>query len=295
MMRYDLLSDDQTEQFLRRGFVTIEGCFRREVADEWVERAWHRIGYLPEDPSSWLEKRVHLPDDSAVDAREFAPRAWQAAVELAGGSDRLQLPWRWSDGLIANLGVGGDQPWQPPSAAVGGWHKDGDFFRHFLDSPEQGLLSFVLWTDMLSTGGGTFVAADSVPVIARFLLDHPEGVLLDDFPFTELISQCSDFVEMTGKAGDVVLLHPFVLHATSQNVLQVARFISNPPLALREPLNFDRPDPSDYSLVELAVLRGLGVERLDYRPGAARELVVPERVLAQQAAAQQAAAHSDRG
>jgi hypothetical protein len=295
MMRYDFLSDDQAEQFLRRGFVTIEGCFRREVADEWVERAWRRIGYRPEDPSSWLEKRVHLPDDSAVDARHFAPRAWQAAVELAGGQDRLELPWRWSDGLIANLGVGADQPWQPPSAAVGGWHKDGDFFRHFLDSPEQGLLSFVLWTDMLSTGGGTFVAADSVPVVARFLRDHPEGVLLDDFPFPELISQCSDFVEMTGKPGDVVLLHPFVLHATSQNVLQVARFISNPPLALREPLNFDRPDPSDYSLVELAVLRGLGVERLDYRPGAPREFVVPQRVLAHQAAAQQAAMRSDRG
>ncbi|HEX8095658.1 phytanoyl-CoA dioxygenase family protein [Jatrophihabitans sp.] len=300
-MRYHYLSDDQAEQFLRRGFVTIEGCFDRDVADEWVERAWRRMGYQSEDPSSWLEKRVHLPDSSGVDARYFAPRAWQAAVELAGGEDRLQLPWRWSDGLIANLGVGGDQPWQPPSAAVGGWHKDGDFFRHFLDSPEQGLLSFVLWTDMLSTGGGTFVAADSVPVVARFLLDHPRGVLLDDFPFTELISQCSDFVELTGKAGDVVLLHPYVLHATSQNVLQVARFISNPPLELKAPLSFDRSDPCDYSLVELAVLRGLGAERLPYRPSGPRESVVPQRVLAQRASTvqpasdQRAAAHSDRG
>jgi hypothetical protein len=249
------------------------------MAGTWVEQAWRRIGYQAEDPSTWLEKRVHLPDGVAVDALDFAPRAWQAAVELAGGQDRLRLPWRWSDGLIANLGVGGNRPWRPPSAAVGGWHKDGDFFRHFLDSPEQGLLSLVLWTDMLSTGGGTFVAADSVPVVARFLADHPEGVLPDDFPYPELISQCQDFVELIGKAGDVVLLHPYVLHATSQNVLQVARFISNPPLALRAPLNFDRPDPSAYSLVELAVLRGLGTERLHYRPTAPREAVVPQRVL----------------
>jgi hypothetical protein len=41
-----------------------------------------------------------------------------------------------------------------------------DFFRHFLDSPEQALLTLVLWTDMLPKGGGTFVAADSVPVVA---------------------------------------------------------------------------------------------------------------------------------
>jgi hypothetical protein len=299
-MRYRYLSDEQVEQFLRRGFVTIGGCFSREVADSWVDQAWRRIGYRADDPSTWLEKRVHLPDGSAVDALEFAPRAWHAAVELVGGADRLHLPWRWTDGLIANLGVGGDRPWQPPSAAVGGWHKDGDFFRHFLDSPEQGLLTFVLWTDMLSTGGGTFVAADSVPVVARFLRDHPEGVLPDDFPYAELISQCSDFVEMTGRAGDVVLLHPFLLHATSQNVLRVARFISNPPLALKAPLNFDRPDPSDHSLVELAVLRGLGTERLPYRPAAPREAVVPQRILDrrasdQRASDQRASAHSDRG
>jgi hypothetical protein len=294
-MRYRYLSEEQAEQFLRRGFVTISGCFSREVAAEWVDQAWRRTGYRRDDPSSWLEKRVHLPDRFRLDARDVAPRAWNAAVELAGGEDRLQLPWQWSDGLIANLGVGSDRPWQPPSAAVEGWHKDGDFFRHFLDSPEQGLLSLVLWTDMLSKGGGTFVAADSVPVVARFLRDHPEGVLNDEFPYSQLISECADFVELTGQVGDVVLLHPYMLHATSQNVLQVPRFISNPPLAMRAPLNFDRPDPSDYSLVELAVLRGLGIERLDFRPTAPRQSVVPQRVLAQQTRDQQVMAQSERG
>ena len=117
---------------------------------------------------------------------------------------------------------------------------------------------------MLHKGGGTFVAADSVPVVARFLAEHPEGVLPDDFDYAELIGQCHDFVEMTGEAGDVVLLHPYTLHATSQNVLGVSRIITNPPLALREPMNFNRPDPDDFSLVEQAVLRGLGVGRLDF-------------------------------
>lgn len=288
---YRQLTGEQAEHFLARGFVTVRGAFDPAAGQRWLDDAWIRFGYDRDDPGTWAEKRIHLPARLHVDARTFAPAAWRAAVELAGGEERVLLPWRWSDGFIANLGVGGDRPWQSPSPAAGGWHVDGDFFRHFLDSPEQALLTLVLWTDMLPRGGGTFVAADSVPVVARFLAEHPEGVLLDDFDYATLIAQCHDFVEMTGEAGDVVLLHPFTLHATSQNVLGVPRIITNPPLALREPMNFHRPDAAGYSLVEQAVLHGLGVDRLDFAAAAPREQVVPERVRRQRA---QAAAEDAR-
>lgn len=283
---YGQLTDEQAEHFLERGFVTVHGAFDAADAQPWIDDAWIRFGYDRDDPGSWVEKRIHLSSRSHVDARVFAPAAWRSAADLAGGEERLVLPWRWGDSFIANLGVGHDRPWQPPSPAVGGWHKDGDFFRHFLDSPEQALLTFVLWTDMLPKGGGTFVAADSVPVVARFLAEHPEGVLPGDFDYAELIGQCRDFVEMTGEAGDVVLLHPFTLHATSQNVLGVPRMITNPALALREPMTFNRPNPDDLSLVERAVLRALGVDRLDFVPAGPRESVVPERVRRQQARAE---------
>jgi hypothetical protein len=280
-----LLTGEQARHFLERGFVTIQGAFDPAGTQRWLDDAWARLGYDRNDPGTWADKRVHLARRSHVDARTFAPAAWHVAVELAGGEQRVRLPWRWGDSFIANLGVGDDRPWQPPSPAVGGWHKDGDFFRHFLDSPEQALLSLVLWTDMLPRGGGTFVAADSVPVVARFLAEHPEGVLPGDFDYAALIGQCRDFAELTGQAGDVVLLHPYTLHATSQNVLGVARVITNPPLALRAPMNFNRPGAGDFSLVERAVLRGLGVSRLDFAPAAPREAVVPERVRRQRARA----------
>lgn len=277
------LTDEQAEHFLERGFVTVRHAFDPASARQWLDEAWVRFGYDRNDPGSWVEKRIHLSSRSRVDARTFAPAAWRCAMDLTGGEDRVLLPWQWGDSFIANLGVGDDRPWQPPSPAVGGWHKDGDFFLHFLDSPEQALLTFVLWTDMLPRGGGTFVAADSVPVVARFLAGHPQGVLPDDFDYAELIGQCHDFVEMTGEAGDVVLLHPFTLHATSQNVLGVSRLITNPAMALREPMNFNRPDADDFSLVEQAVLRGLGVSRLDFVPAAPRQGLVPERVRRQRA------------
>ena len=280
-MGAEQLTDEEVNHFVENGYVVVKDCFDQASAQSWIERAWVRFGYDRNQPAQWTEKRIHLSKLASVDARKFAPKAWAAAVQLLGGEDRLRLPWEWNDGFIANLGVGDDRPWQPPSAEVNGWHKDGDFFRHFLDSPEQGLLTIVLWTNMYHQGGGTFIAADSVPVIARYLAEHPEGVLPTDFDFPSLTRQCSNFIELTGDAGDVVLLHPYMLHATSQNVIKHGRLITNPPITLREPMRFDR-DPGEFSPVERAVLHGLEVDRLDFQRTGERELVVPERVLAQQ-------------
>jgi hypothetical protein len=206
---------------------------------------------------------------------------WGAACQLLGGEDRIEQPYTWGNGFIANLGLGADRPWEPASASSPGWHKDGDFFRHFLDSPEQGLLTIVLWSDIEERGGGTFIAPDSVARVARLLEQEREGVLPDDFPYDDLIAQCSTFVETTGCLGDVVLMHPFMLHAVSQNHRGTARFITNPPIAVKEPMRFDR-EPAEHSPVERAVLRALRVERLGYRPAAPREDVVPERVRRQE-------------
>ena len=135
----------------------------------------------------------------------------------------------------------------------------------------------MIWSDIEPHSGGTFAAADSVGPIARHLANHPEGLLPGEAGFGELIHQCSDFIELTGRTGDVVLLHPYILHSASNNPSGRPRFITNPNISLAEPMNFNRDDPADHSLVELAVLRALDVERLDFRPTAPRERVIPER------------------
>ncbi len=276
-----ILSDEQIEQFLTRGHVVLRECFPREVAQEWVARGFTRLGYDLENPATWAEKRIHMPTVQFANVQEFAPQVFQAMGELVGGIERIEAP-RWGDGFICNLGIGADRAWDAPSPQVKGWHKDGDFFRHFLNSPEQGLLVIVLWTDIEPQGGGTFVACDSIPFVARFLAARPEGVLPNGFDFQELVSECHDFIEVTGRAGDVVLIHPFVLHSASQNHRSTARLITNPPIHLREPMNFNRENAADFSLVERAILRGLGVERLDFVPQSSRERIVPERVRRQQ-------------
>jgi hypothetical protein len=143
------------------------------------------------------------------------------------------------------------------------------------------LLTVVIWSDILPESGGTFIAPDSVPLITRYLAEHPEGL----HPYktgAHLINECREFMEVTGKAGDVVFVHPFMLHASSQNPSRRPRFMTNPTVILNEPMNFNRDNPDDFSLVERSVCNALGVERYDFQPTAPREAIVPERVRRQQ-------------
>jgi len=276
-----ILTETDVACFLENGYVKIPGCFDRGLADEWRAFAFERLGYDPGDPSTWEEARVHMPRMNTVDVAEFSPKSWAGMCDLMGGAERIKQPVQWADGFICNFNIRADEPWRPPSADVPGWHKDGDWFKHFLDSPEQGLLTIVIWSDILPQSGGTFVAPDSIGHIAKYLVDYPEGVYNREAQFGKQIEKCRRFEEVTGEVGDVVLIHPYMLHAASANPSGRARFITNPAVSLNDPMCFNRPD-GDYSLVEQAILNALGVDSLDWQITAERERVVPERVARQQ-------------
>jgi hypothetical protein len=275
-----VLSESEIEHFIQRGWVKLSGCFSREQALEQTRRACERLYCSLDDPATWPEGRLRAPETGRVNFENIAPRAWQAACELIGGADRA-LSCTWGDGFIINFGR---EPfaWQPPSPTIYPewqiWHKDGDFFRHFLDSPEQGLLVIAIYSDIAPAGGGTYLACDSVGHVARFLAEHPEGVLPMGTPADEIIGKCRDFIEATGEIGDVYLMHPFMLHTRSVNVSQRARFIINPPVKLREPMCFSRPRDEDHSPCERAVLRALGAARYEFVPTHPREAIVPKRL-----------------
>jgi hypothetical protein len=288
MSKYKVLNDEQVQSFLDKGYLVVHDCLDLAVANRWVAEAYDRLGYQPDDPGTWAKEIVWMDHQNHMLVRELAPRAWDAIADVVGGEDRLEtkiwgMPqtghftsintFEWSDAFIANFHRGADKPWQPPSPKVTGWHSDGSHFRHFLDSRDEALLTIVLWSDMLHQGGGTFIAPDSVRVLARYLYEHPEGVRPEDFDFQELISRCTQFEEVTGKAGDFIILHPFMMHASSQNVIFKPRFMSNPPVVLKEPMDFNRANPEDFSLLERATLHYLGLERLDFQPAGPRDHV----------------------
>lgn len=101
--------------------------------------------------------------------------------------------------------------------------------------------------------------------------------------FNQTIQDCApeSFHEMTGKVGDVILLHPLMLHSASKNGLRNIRIITNPPVSLLEPFNFDRGSNEDeYSLVELKTIKDLGgMDKLKgWKITGERKEVIPPRV-----------------
>ncbi|KAF7800320.1 hypothetical protein EIP86_011570 [Pleurotus ostreatoroseus] len=231
-------------------------------------------------------------------------KAWEAIKELLGGEDRIdEQASSWGDSFIVNLGT---PEWEgvpsPEPQDLDNWHVDGDFFIHFLDSPEQALLVIPIFTEIKHRGGGTYIAPDGIDMIARYLLAHPEGVIPENKTFRpsnstyvdprddpgfwshlEEVKNCKKFVEVTGEVGDVVLLHPLMLHTASKNHIREPRVITNPPVGLREPFNFNRDDPSEYSLVERKTLKALGLDSVDFHPTTERRRIVPLRVLRERA------------
>ena len=279
---YKYLTPDQIDHFMKYGYLRIPNAFSAEKAAEWTAKVWTRLGYNPNDKSTWTKERINMPNHKFEAVRTFSPKAWGTICELLGGEDRVDdVSTRWSDGLIVNLGAPeweGEENWQQPQDLTN-WHVDGDFFVHFLDSREQALLVIPIFSEINPKGGGTMIAPDGIPLIAKHLYEHPEGVRPGGFGFLEKIEQCKDFHEITGSPGDVVLMHPFMLHSASRNSLRTPRIITNPPVLLKEPFKFDRENPDDFSIVEKKTLSAFGVDSLPgWKITGERKVVVPARI-----------------
>ena len=280
------LTRDEAAHFVKHGYVVIKAAFPGEMAAGVCESAWTELeanyGIERSDPDTWdglstrrgSMKGYVRTQGSGVrfPLKARAPRAFAAQADVVGGTDRLHggSDLSWGDAVVGNLPVPDGPSWQPPAARQPGWHKDGWHFRHFINSPEQGLLTVPIYTDILAKSGGTFIARDSIAPVARLLAQCPAGLHPDGtqagYLIPGLIEQCSDFAELTGEAGDVVLVHPYMLHRVSVNASNRPRFIANMAVVLALPMCFARPPGDAYSLVELAVLRALDVPRIDFKP-----------------------------
>ncbi len=248
-------------------------------------------GVLQNDKSTWTQDMVQI--NESYDHDEFqlcnTKRLADAIEDLVGEgrwanrtvfgdtTNRIGFGW-WP----VNFSLGADQPWDVPTT---GWHWDGIHFRHHVDSPEQGLLCLNLFSEIGPKGGGTLVAEGSHKVVAKFLNEFPEGIELGEGVgllnqrhawFSELTGKTKSeetnrvekfmentytddsgitlkVVETTGGPGDVILCHPFLYHAASQNHSGIPRFMCNRTTPLKERMNFRRED-GNYSPLELSIM-----------------------------------------
>jgi hypothetical protein len=270
-------SSELVEEFLRNGWVEVPDALDPDYCEERVRAVLAVMGVDEADRSTWPVGWHATAPTEAPPVEAVAPRAADVLHELVGGRTAISFAGI-PDNLIFNFPDPTAEWWPPEqwSAEGAGYHKDGDWFRHFLDSPEQGILGIILWRDVTERQGPTYLATDSIGPVARFLRDHPEGIDPGDFAMREILAACRDFRALTGRQGTVVLAHPFMVHSASVNATTDIRVISNTAVMLREPMQLDRPD-GRYTPVERLILEGLGVDRYPFTATGSRAKIVSAR------------------
>jgi len=264
------LTAAQIEEFVTEGYCLLEGAFPRDVAAGCRSALWRRLEetnpIFEGDPSSWAAgapkgrlgiAECYRGDELGAD--------WSAcwSARLRRAVDQLCGRGRWVDG------PGPDGPgcgwWvvtfpgfsRGPWGGEGAWHVDGHGYDHRADSPEIGCLPVFLFSDVARGGGGTAIAPRSHAAVAELLVRAGErGVngprlssLARETVGAERLAPPS-IVETRGRAGDVMLTHPFLLHARSKNLREAVRFMCHPAVRLRERM---RAAPADPTPVERVV------------------------------------------
>lgn len=171
----ELLTRADAQLFVENGYVVVKQVFSKRYAREICDGAWDELnndyGVNQSDPTTWrrlflghrgMPGHVRLRGKRKfINLEKQQPKALQGQLDVIGGRQSLPDQGRklaWSYGSIGNLGGFDGPTWQQPSPKQPGWHKDGWHFRHFLNSPEQGLLTVPIYSDIQPRSGGTFYA-----------------------------------------------------------------------------------------------------------------------------------------
>jgi len=249
-----MLSQAEIDSFVADGFVAVRGAVPGDTLRACQDEIWSvlgGLGVLREDRATWREPvvRISCPESEAFAAAGTQPVLWEAFDQLIGEG-------RW----WRRRGVGGTLPVRFPSRADpgdAGWHiessyaKDGEPWVNSR-SRARGLLALYLFTDVDSDSAPTRIRPGSHWDAARVLTPAGE----EGLSFTEAAQRAAQAsaarptVLATGRAGDVFLCHPFLVHAASwPHAGQHPRIIAQPGVALHD----DFPLVPPLSPVELAM------------------------------------------
>ncbi|UFH53272.1 phytanoyl-CoA dioxygenase family protein [Spirosoma sp. KNUC1025] len=252
-----MLSDADIDQFIRDGFVRIDGAFPRAVADEGRAILWQETGCDPDDPATWTKPAIRLGGYSQTPFRQAANEpALLAAFDQLVGAGR----WLPRDSL-GTFPIRFPSPDDPGDT---GWHAEASFagedgsWRLNVTSRGRALLMLFLFSDVGPNDAPTRILVGSHLDVPKLL--EPAGE--EGLSFIELAQQLPastfqrELVLATGDAGTVYLCHPFLIHAAQPHHGTRPRFMAQPPLHPAEPIQIHRAD-GQYSPVEQAMRLGL--------------------------------------
>lgn len=252
------LSDAQIAQFINDGFVRLDNAFSPSLADAGRALLWADTGVDPHDPSTWTRPVIRLGNYGQQPFRDAANTAL-----LHDAYDQLVGAGRWlPQNTLGTFPIRFPSPDDPGDA---GWHVDVSFgweenptdfmaWRANVNSRGRALLMLFLFSEVGEAEAPTRIRVGSHRGIARRLAPAGDaGLTLRELASTGFAESdgCPE-VLATGSPGTVYLCHPFLVHAAQPHHGTRPRFMAQPPLVPREPLQLERQD-GGYSPVEQAI------------------------------------------
>jgi len=250
-----MLTEAQVQDFVRNGFVRLDGAVPAEVAARCQDELWLATGYDRADPRTWSDTLVRIGGLATEPFRQAA-----TAPALHQAFDQLVGPGAWMP--RAGLGTFPLRFPGPGPAKDAGWHLEASFagpageWRVNLRSRGRALLMLFLFSDVGVHDAPTLVRVGSHLDVPLLLRDHAgDG--------KEWMALCQQAVPasqhrpvelVTGRLGDVYLCHPFLVHAAQAHHGSVPRFMAQPPLEPVGDIDLDADPPSP---VAQAILAGL--------------------------------------
>jgi hypothetical protein len=224
------------DEFIERGYVHLPGAVDPAVAAEVRQFAEALVVPSGEPWQHGLATVYDVP--TLVQTVSPAVRA---------GFDAVLGPGRWFVDAVWGF------PTRFPGPSESKWHFDGDWFTHHLGSNEQVLAPLFLWQDVGDDDSPTLLRPGSHHAVARLVAAaEPDGI---PGSATQVdLEGCTEVVPAVGRAGDVYLCHPFLLHGINPVGPRERRVLSNVTVHAWSPLTFEG---HDMSAVERAIAQTL--------------------------------------
>ena len=257
------MTSAERSEFDQTGFLRLQGAIPEGDVELVRDRIWEelkqRCGALRSDPATWPAmnpKGINkLARSGAFDSTCSHPV--QNAIDDLLGPGSWEKPAHWGSALISFPSKG---PWFLPDKA---WHLDLAGSSVMAEADEvPGIQVFAILESLVPQGGGTVALAGSHQLVRR-LAQHPESIgtgrsadiraAVDEAVSSlrhlwsrdpgvdreerymrnavEIDGIPVKAVELTGEAGDVILMHPWIFHAAASNCGRQPRIVITQRLA----------------------------------------------------------------
>lgn len=245
-MTIELLTQQQIAEFSEKGYTRVSDAVDAHELSRVSDSVWERLadaGIQKERPETWQRpkpKGLQALSKTSIFDKLFMEAA-SGRLDVLIGQGRWSEPLHWGQLLFS---APGDAIWSIPTAA---WHLD--LPQSVADTARPGAQLFICLEDVVTRCGATLVAAGSHRLVKSQLLQERSPEDLSSANIRKELAKHHDWFEklwskrpqadrsdyflshscqvadtelrieeLVGKRGDIIFMHPFLIHAPAPNV-----------------------------------------------------------------------------